>query len=444
MSSPSKSSSSSSSTTTPTTTAPIIQENDTVHVTARTWPGINKPGGVARVSKVHDRGVSFDVAYILGGREKNVKAEYVQLHATLTDTSSLKRAAAPKPGEFALPSSKRRKPDNDAESNSDDKSKSNNDDEEQEEEQEEEEEEDEKKDDDAAGDSSGLYKRGDIVVVEARLWPGINKPGGVGRVMEFHAKNNTVSVRYILGGFDKEVDLQYVKPEESHESNGGVGQNETRSSKKNRERGKRSRKGSSNDSEDERSDSDDTNLPGSPSSSSSRRSSGRKAPQRTSPIKRGSSGSSTASLATKTPSNVSSSSSSSSSSVGDPNAGDSSEEFSPKVEITSRGSPTEEASRSPVSRIGYIMYEPDMKRYNLVRTTVKEMFKRAAVLAVSAVVQACNRSGGKSSSSSSSNSSSSVIFVKFTEKEMSGYFAAMEPGTNITYERRKGIMYENV
>ena len=89
------------------------------------------------------------------------------------------------------------------------------------------------------------------------------------------------------------------------------------------------------------------------------------------------------------------------------------------------------------------MYEPDMKRYNLVRTTVKEMFKRAAVLAVSAVVQACNRSGGKSSSSSSS-SSSSVIFVKFTEKEMSGYFAAMEPGANITYERRKGIMYENV
>ena len=88
------------------------------------------------------------------------------------------------------------------------------------------------------------------------------------------------------------------------------------------------------------------------------------------------------------------------------------------------------------------MYEPDMKRYNLVRTTVKEMFKRAAVLAVSAVVQACNRSGGKSSSSSSS--SSSVIFVKFTEKEMSGYFAAMEPGANITYERRKGIMYENV
>jgi hypothetical protein len=53
-----------------------------VFVQARTWPGINRPGGVARVTMVHpssDNGDStkFDVAYVLGGKEKGVDESFV-------------------------------------------------------------------------------------------------------------------------------------------------------------------------------------------------------------------------------------------------------------------------------------------------------------------------------------------------------------------------------
>eukprot|EP00553_Chaetoceros_curvisetus_P014302 CAMPEP_0204640460 /NCGR_PEP_ID=MMETSP0717-20131115/47385_1 /ASSEMBLY_ACC=CAM_ASM_000666 /TAXON_ID=230516 /ORGANISM="Chaetoceros curvisetus" /LENGTH=45 /DNA_ID= /DNA_START= /DNA_END= /DNA_ORIENTATION= len=37
---------------------------DVVRVQDRTWPGVNKPGGVARISKVHansDAGYKYDV-----------------------------------------------------------------------------------------------------------------------------------------------------------------------------------------------------------------------------------------------------------------------------------------------------------------------------------------------------------------------------------------------
>jgi hypothetical protein len=50
-----------------------------VQVQDRTWPGVNKPGGVARITKIHREGavIAYDVAYVLGGREKNVEAVFV-------------------------------------------------------------------------------------------------------------------------------------------------------------------------------------------------------------------------------------------------------------------------------------------------------------------------------------------------------------------------------
>jgi hypothetical protein len=50
-----------------------------VRVQDRTWPGVNKPGGVARITKIHREGsvVVYDVAYVLGGREKKVEAVFV-------------------------------------------------------------------------------------------------------------------------------------------------------------------------------------------------------------------------------------------------------------------------------------------------------------------------------------------------------------------------------
>jgi len=50
-----------------------------VHVQARTWPGINQPGGVGRITGAHKHHVS--VRYILDGRhEKEIDIRYVQLH----------------------------------------------------------------------------------------------------------------------------------------------------------------------------------------------------------------------------------------------------------------------------------------------------------------------------------------------------------------------------
>lgn len=61
-----------------------------VHVQARTWPGINKPGGVGRIAKVHDHGIAvmYDVAYILGGREKQVDAAFVTTNERHDDTQN--------------------------------------------------------------------------------------------------------------------------------------------------------------------------------------------------------------------------------------------------------------------------------------------------------------------------------------------------------------------
>jgi hypothetical protein len=64
----------------------IMTKGTIVFVQARTWPGINKPGGVARVTKVHaaaDNGgnsIKYDVAYILGGKESRVDESFVTLN----------------------------------------------------------------------------------------------------------------------------------------------------------------------------------------------------------------------------------------------------------------------------------------------------------------------------------------------------------------------------
>ena len=43
------------------------------------------------------------------------------------------------------------------------------------------------------------FAEGDIVKVEPRTTPGINKPGGVGKVMSIDADHNTATVQYVIG-----------------------------------------------------------------------------------------------------------------------------------------------------------------------------------------------------------------------------------------------------
>ena len=68
-----------------------ISKGSIVVVESRTWPGSNKPGGVARVTAVHDETAAagspkkYDVSYVLGGKEKGVEEEYVRLQSSSDD-----------------------------------------------------------------------------------------------------------------------------------------------------------------------------------------------------------------------------------------------------------------------------------------------------------------------------------------------------------------------
>ena len=81
----------------------LIVKGSVVTVQARTWPGINKHGGVGRVTKVHSSAesggsaVQYDVSYVLGGKEKFVDESFVQLHKTSEEESSTIVASARKP-----------------------------------------------------------------------------------------------------------------------------------------------------------------------------------------------------------------------------------------------------------------------------------------------------------------------------------------------------------
>ncbi|RLN58112.1 hypothetical protein BBJ28_00001354 [Nothophytophthora sp. Chile5] len=69
----------------------------TVTVAKRTWPGINKLGGAGRIKKVNEEIVpdgkkrfTYNIAYVLGGSEKNVERKYisvVDLNAEQSDKS---------------------------------------------------------------------------------------------------------------------------------------------------------------------------------------------------------------------------------------------------------------------------------------------------------------------------------------------------------------------
>ena len=52
---------------------------ETVNVIARTWTGINKPGGVARVKRVNveDGSITYDVSYVLGGTERGIGDDFL-------------------------------------------------------------------------------------------------------------------------------------------------------------------------------------------------------------------------------------------------------------------------------------------------------------------------------------------------------------------------------
>ena len=54
-----------------------------VEIEARTWAGINKPGGHGTITKIHTDRTKVDVKYALGGFEKDVELIHVKAHVEL-------------------------------------------------------------------------------------------------------------------------------------------------------------------------------------------------------------------------------------------------------------------------------------------------------------------------------------------------------------------------
>lgn len=63
-------------------------------------------------------------------------------------------------------------------------------------------------------DDGRAFDIGDVVDVMPRLWSGINKPGGAARIREVtydeEEEEHTYTVKYILGGIEKEVSGVYI------------------------------------------------------------------------------------------------------------------------------------------------------------------------------------------------------------------------------------------
>lgn len=74
-----------------------ITLNQQVHIESRTWAGINKPGGHAKITKIHydEAGTvpnMVDVKYVLGGTEKDIELTYVKKHIELTRRSRSRKS----------------------------------------------------------------------------------------------------------------------------------------------------------------------------------------------------------------------------------------------------------------------------------------------------------------------------------------------------------------
>uniref|UniRef100_A0A7S1B8S8 MCM3-like winged helix domain-containing protein n=4 Tax=Corethron hystrix TaxID=216773 RepID=A0A7S1B8S8_9STRA len=69
-----------------------------------------------------------------------------------------------------------------------------------------------------------LFKVGEIVRVAARTWPGMNKQGGVGKVINVNDDAGTVDVKYVLGGRERKIEFKFVNTNAFGDScNAGIG-----------------------------------------------------------------------------------------------------------------------------------------------------------------------------------------------------------------------------
>ena len=60
---------------------------------------------------------------------------------------------------------------------------------------------------------------GTVISVDKRTWSGINKPGRVGKVINYHKEEDSIlyDVCYVLGGREYNIELKYVSMTEGTE-----------------------------------------------------------------------------------------------------------------------------------------------------------------------------------------------------------------------------------
>ncbi|KDO27666.1 hypothetical protein SPRG_07296 [Saprolegnia parasitica CBS 223.65] len=74
----------------------VFAGGQVVEVSARTWPGINKLGGTAWIVRRNDDG-TYNVKYVLGGREGRVDPAYIRSAGTSNDNNNNSDDANPSP-----------------------------------------------------------------------------------------------------------------------------------------------------------------------------------------------------------------------------------------------------------------------------------------------------------------------------------------------------------
>eukprot|EP00505_MAST-04D_sp_SCG-Rhode-Island_P001823 Stramenopile-MAST_4_protein_1823 len=214
-----------------------------VNVQSRTWPGINKPGGVGRITKIDPVTNTVCVKYVLGGSEKNVDVKYcstIDTNAPLVGSPTRKRkvscfspgakifdrtpspygkhasptverpteemtatssqpspvAASPEPHQSIQAAKKKQiiSPEDPTTSSTQSEA--------------------------FVPTPSCVTKEGfpfslsEFVVVQSRTWPGVNKPGGVGQILKIDYAKRQVEVKYVLGGREKGVSIEYCTPKD--------------------------------------------------------------------------------------------------------------------------------------------------------------------------------------------------------------------------------------
>jgi len=170
-----------------------------VRVDARTWPGINQPGGVGRVTRVHAEGKTVDVKYVLGGRESNVDVKWVHPYEDDIQKALHERRARRRAGPPLQEEETHGKLVNVADEEEESLAS------------------DFKETMSFVGSESNEFEIGEVVNVEARTFPGMNKHGGVGRITAVH-EDGTFNVKYVLGGSEKHIEQKYITRSEDNQN----------------------------------------------------------------------------------------------------------------------------------------------------------------------------------------------------------------------------------